>query len=60
MDMLSLKCRLTFSTDSWVCESRVQQNLEINDAPQQRDGTLIGKDAEGGGKQTQPWPKTRR
>ena len=36
MDMLSLKCRLTFSIDSWICESRVQQNLEINDAPQQR------------------------
>ena len=58
--MLSLKCRLTFSIDSWICESRVQQNLEINDAPQQRDGTLIGKDAKQGGKQTQPWPKTQK
>lgn len=61
MDLLSLKCRLTFLVDSWVYKFRVKQNLEIKDARQQRDGTYsMGKDAKSGEQWTWPWPKAQK
>lgn len=35
---------LTFPVESWICESGVQQGLEINNTYEQRDGNYsIGK-----------------